>query len=548
MLATLIGRSDVSAVDHSSKEFAVAVDRCAVVSTQWGHELRRQSEANALHVHHRFSALPEFLAASEAAVAAQAEVLDAIAALRAAIAGDPEFELYKLMAGRDSARPAAWDGDRFDYRETGAWRTASFAELVGTIDDDAVDEWIERARRIIAEARTDDAVLFPLGDFFRLVAKEKPKVAWAFLEAMDDDLAVILRSLLHGLEDGGDRTRIEYYAARWMSEGRFLGTIGAYLRSAADGAVELLEKLSARSVELGDEVGILSVIDAATRQYDRTADRRLIDNVFMPAIGHLADNGKDDWVHFAWGSEGKLVAALDEAEAQRLLSSFIGVPEVGYEEDRILAIVAAKYSGLVFDFFETRIRRGRGEAGHRFSPIPFGLHELRDALAPHPELLIAAARRWHERDPVLHEFEGGRLFHNIYPEFPDDVVARLRALVADGGPRDVEFVLGLLNGYEGSDEIYPLCMDIVEALPEGDPLLRSVVRVLAQTGVLVGEFGFVAAEGAQRERVERYKEDPRPKVQTFVNDQLHRIQQSMAGEQRMASRQVAARKRQFGEE
>ncbi len=119
----------------------------------WGLELRRQSEVNALHVHHRFEVLPEFLAASEDAAAAQAELVDAIAALRAALGDDAEYALYKTLAGRDSVRPNAWDGDAVGWRPTEAWRTAAYPEIVGGMADDAGDAWIARARLFIAEAR-----------------------------------------------------------------------------------------------------------------------------------------------------------------------------------------------------------------------------------------------------------------------------------------------------------------------------------------------------------------------------------------------------------
>ncbi len=313
----------------------------------------------------------------------------------------------------------------------------------------------------------------------------------------------------------------------------------------------MLAALTARAIELVDEDAVIAATTGAIFHFDETADRRLITDIFMPAIGFLIDAGKQDWVHHIWGGrDGKLISALDEGEAQRVLASFGEVREVGFEEDRILAFVAARFPNLVFEFFETRIRRGReqGDSPRRFSPIPFEIHELREALVPYPELVIAAARRWYEIVPELHEFYGGRFFHNVYPELPDAVLARLRDLVAGGDAGDVRFVTGLLNAYEGSERVYPLCMDIVDALDEGEALLSSVVRVLAQTGVLVGEFGFVEAEAAQRARIEAYKDDPRPKVKAFVRDQARRIQQSMAAEQRRAVRQVAARKRQWGEE
>jgi hypothetical protein len=123
----------------------------------------------------------------------------------------------------------------------------------------------------------------------------------------------------------------------------------------------------------------------------------------------------------------------------------------------------------------------------------------------------------------------------------------LAEVVKKGDRDDLAFVLTTLLAYEGNEQVYPLCMDLVDRLEEGDEWLSRVSSVLGKTGVVRGEFGWVEAESAQRTRLERWREDPRVKVQTYVLDQLRRIDQSMAWEQRRAERDVEQRKRDWGE-
>jgi hypothetical protein len=66
-----------------------------------------------------------------------------------------------------------------------------------------------------------------------------------------------------------------------------------------------------------------------------------------------------------------LIAALDETQSDRLLRSFVELSEIDYHADNMLAVVATKFPGLVIQFFEARVARGRDRSGLRFDPIPF---------------------------------------------------------------------------------------------------------------------------------------------------------------------------------
>jgi hypothetical protein len=123
----------------------------------------------------------------------------------------------------------------------------------------------------------------------------------------------------------------------------------------------------------------------------------------------------------------------------------------------------------------------------------------------------------------------------------------LAELVKTGGRVELDFILKTLLAYEGSEAVYPLCMDIVDCLDEEDEWLSRVSHVLGKTGVLTGEFGFVEAEGAQHARLERWMEDARPKVKAYAAQQVRQIDQSRAWEQRRAERDVEQRRRDWGE-
>ncbi|NIA70988.1 hypothetical protein HBA54_20520 [Pelagibius litoralis] len=249
---------------------------------------------------------------------------------------------------------------------------------------------------------------------------------------MNDVLSPLLTSLLFGIDEAGDRESVRRYAFQWIDEDRFLGLLGDYLRRQEPFDIDMLESLAAHSIELIDEKGVFACVSAAAFQYDKAANLQLIDKVFMPAISYLTDNQKYNWIDYTLGvSNGVLVTALTETQAQRLLYSFVGVSEVGYQEDTLLAVVAERFPGLALDFFEARIQRELDGSGLHFDPIPFSLHTLRGPLSAHPQLVIATARRWFERERTNHEYRGGRLLCNVFPALAEIAVllARRRALM-----------------------------------------------------------------------------------------------------------------------
>lgn len=515
------------------------------VAPRCGLEARRKMETNALHVHHWFGDLPAEMKENEELVTAQQRVVEELLALRDALNADPDFVLYKTLIGYDSVRPDAWDGDHFDPSAMDEWRSENYPKLLARIDDKSADEWLERMRRYLGE-QSGSGSHAPMRDFAKILAEQKPGVAIGYLYKMDDGLASVLIPLLMGIHAAGQHDAVRLFAARWIGEGRFLSELVDWLAWQDASDLDLLVSVAARARELADDQAVLSSVDAAARIYAKAADPKLIDDVFMPAVGYLIESKLTGWTRFAWATrQGGLLSGLDETQAQLLLQSFVDEPTIDFHEERVLALVAERFIGLVFDFFETRIRRERNKDELRFDPIPFQINDLKAPLANQPEQLLAAVRRWHELQPLYHQFRGGRLVRNVFPDLSEDLVGALREMVKKGDRKDLEFVLATLQPYEGAEQIYPICMDVVDRLDEGDEMLGRISRVLGETGVLTGEFGQVQAEAEQHTRLERWANDDRPRVKSFAQAEMRRAQKSMAWEQRRAELDVEQRKRDW---
>ncbi|WP_019831079.1 RelA/SpoT domain-containing protein [Sphingomonas sp. PR090111-T3T-6A] len=530
----------------------VMEDAAAVASIErarapgWSLELRRQSEVRAFQTyrmfHRRASNEEEVATLAAARTAAVTELL----ALRDTLNADPEFALYKTLVGRDSVAPSAWAEEDINWRRTGEWRQERNAEIVATIDAANIDEWLGRMRGYLTEGSIG-ADSWPMADFAEALAEARPEVAVRILDVMDDTLAPLLVGLLHGFDRAERSDMAVPYASAWIDDGRHLRLLIQWLANRRQPGLDLLARASARACEMRDDAAVLAAIDAAATHFERAPDRALIDEVLMPLVTHAAEAGIPEWVNSTYSiSNGGVVSALDEHQARTLLGSFVSVPRIDYEADRLLARIADRFPELVLDFFGQRISRERRTGEGWFEAVPYDIHELRDPLSKNPAIVVAEARRWHDREPVLHQYLGGRLLKNVFPELTGEFADALQEIVKEGDASGLGFVLTTLVAYEGNEAIFPLCMDVVDRLDAGDAMLGRVSQVLGERGVMSGEFGAVDADRNQLAHLQPWLEDTRPKVQAFTKAEVRRVEQSMAAEQRRAELDVEQRKLDWG--
>lgn len=516
---------------------------------QWGLELRRGREVDALHTHYRFHVLRPDLAEKPELVAAQTALIGALLGLRDLLAADADFVRYKTLIGHDSVHPGAWDGDHFDFEAIDAWRQESYPAIIAEVTADTVAEWRGRIDAYVDAVGFDGGHFMSMRAFLGLLAEQKPDVALMMMEQTSSQGAAFLAAMLAGLERAGRLAEVLALVDQWLAAGQHLSAIGDYLHHKPATDVDRLRAYVAKAIEQGEQVSVVNAATIAANWYQRASDPVLIDEVLLPVVGFVTEHHLPHWVgHFFPPGHAQMVQDMDEPHAAALMRSFVDIPEVDFRAVRLMAAVARRHPRLVIDFFGARLRRQRGERDERFEPIPFHGHDLAQVLSPHADLLLPAVREWYNEESGFHEYRGGRLLKHAFPELTDAVAAELIQIARQGDERDFKFILKTLSAYEGAEQLYPVVMEVVDRLEPGDKLLNRVSDVLGQSGVVSGEFGFVEAHARRKELIERYRDDPRPRVQAYARDRARDLAQHMAWEQRRAARDVAQRRRDWNEE
>ncbi|THD34445.1 MAG: hypothetical protein E7773_14750 [Sphingomonas sp.] len=517
--------------------------------SEWGLELRRGREVDALHTHYRFLGLRSDLAQQPELVTAQQGLLAALLAIRDTLAEDADYVLYKTLVGHDTVRPDAWDGDHFDFEATDLWRRARFPEIIEGVSAATRSDWMAKIDRYVDAAGNDGGHFAPMREFLGLLAEYRPDVAVCMLGEVSQQRAAFGAAMLGGLDRAGRGGDVLEIVDGWIRSGTLLPAVGDYLQMRPCADLKRLREFTEKAVSVADARSAIAAATVAAVWYQREPDEALIETVLMPVVRFAIERAIPEWISQFWtpGDAG-IVRDLNEDRSSELLASFVGAAEIDYRAVRLLIAVGRRFPKLIIDFYGNRITRELGEAAGRFEPIPFHSHDIGTTLSPHAGLLVPAAREWYRAMPRLHEYRGGRLIHHVFPELPVEVAELLSGLAREGDEDDLKFVLKTLAPYEGTAQIYPVCMDVVARLEPGDKMLDRVTAVLGETGVVSGEFGFVEVHAARRELIGRYQDDTRDRVRQFARDRVRELTQHMAWEQRRAGRDVAQRRRDWNEE
>ena len=532
-------------LDDGARVARIILDR----APHWDLELRRGREVDALHTHYRFHVLRPDLAEKPELIAAQQSLIDGLLGLRNQLAADPDFTLYKTLIGHDSVRPEAWEGDHFDYAATDVWRQERYHAIIAGVTPETIPEWKARVDRYTDAVGFDGGHFMPMRSFLKLLAEEKPDIGLRLAEDVSKQGSYFLSDILAGLERAGRLDEVLALIDRWLVDGQFLAAIGDYLNQTLGPDTTRLQAYLAEAIKRDEQASIVSAATTAAKWYHGAADPALIEHVLMPVARYASEHRLPHWINrfHAHGYTG-ILQDLNAEQAGVLLTSFVEVSVLDYRAVRLLVAVGSEEPQLVIDFFATRLRGERGEGSDRFDPVPFEPHDLAEVLSPHPDMLLPAVRLWYNEAPQFHEYRGGRLLKHAFPELTAAVSDQLIEIARQGDEGDLKFVLKSLAPYEGVEQLYPVAMEVVDRLEPGDKLLNRVSDMLGVTGVLTGEFGFVEAHAQRKELIERYRDDPRPRVQVYARDRARDLAQQMAWEQRKAARDIARRRREWNEE
>jgi hypothetical protein len=542
------GNDLVEDLMESVAEF-IEFDASVVGHMSW--ELRQTQESRIVRHARNARAINGELASRPAVAALQARTATAITAFRTIVDADTEYAIYKVLVGYDVVYPPTWQDERFRYQQEKAYREAEVDRLVSEMSAENAELWHRRVLRC-AETKSSDLATFPMfSHFLQRAGQDRPEIVLSWLGGIEQPLARFLPAMLLGIQKSSMADHATTLTFEWIASGSWLGEIAWVERSTNPLNEEILAAVVAKAVEIDDRDALRSAMSVAGLRFNEHPGT-LVARVFMPTLRHMAHHHDTSWLGHGLSTwfHAELIESLDEDQATETLAAIVYIPELDHGASHVVAAIAKKWHHRVLAFLSERERiEASDERPSGYRAVPFAIEDdMREALAAHPDDLIAMARTWFDAHPGPFEWSGGRMIARTFPELDETFTEKLVAIVADGRLDDAAFVVAILNGYEGSERIDPVIKAVVAATEPGGEVLEDVRRALRQSGVVMGEFGYVERLENQLARVRKWLDDGNERVRAFAAEQVRDLAGMIAVETRRAEASRAARRLEWGED
>jgi len=511
-------------------------------------DVRQDYEARILRLWRRYRSLPDDLMSDAKVAKAQAQLIDAIVALRAALNGDEEFVIFKTLVGFRSVFPHMWEDDGLDFKKDQRIRDERQDEWLDSISRATWEVWKQRLGRAAAVQSNDGATFPPLIRFFQQIATRDPALGMDLLTDRDLLPRWTLDPLAIALFETEAREDAKAALLAWAENGDYLPEIASTARFANTVDRELVLRVAEISRDKTDEHACVMLLEAATRRFgeDRAFWR---DEVFFPCLNMLHAAGNHRWIYYTWFSArgDSLFADLSAAQRAVLLDAMAAAPTIDYHAEAILLPLARQDHIAVLEYFGRRIAHAEEQGLALFDAVPFSFNEVNKAFQPHPKDVLNALRRWNDTDGVKARWQLSHFLSRVYPEFESPLPETLTALINGADGDTLAFVISLLEGFEGRETLLPILRAILASDAATDDIEKTVSLVFHETGMMTGEFGAAETYQAKADSIRPWLDDASERVRAFAEKKIRSLERSMAAENRRAQEEIALRRLDYGE-
>lgn len=483
--------------------------------------------------------------------------------VKAIIDANEEYAIYKTLVGFEGVF-GDWSKSKRDESFALGSQDSRVKEarvIASRIADEGFDVW---RRRILtfAKSESDDLATFPVFyEFLAEVAGSYPVFALDLLIKDSDQLSKFLIPILRGLWDSEKRGELLPLIQRWVQEARpeetaFLYACAKVFLSTKHVDVEILGQLLDKATELKDAFVLRQVASVAIARSATNEVHGELKVLFLRALSRLTELNDANWVREIWFREEakEMVAELSQKERSEVLKNLRLLPQIDYQAEDVLAVIAEREPRDVVEFLCARLYEHDEHApdlaekeGVEYEELPFQFHTLQDPLSSDPKMVVQKVLDCYRKDSSLFEYRGAKLLQIIFPQFSETFQEELVRLVREGDNTELEFVAGVLRAYSGETFIHPVARELIKRLPPGSPLVTEVEIALQSTGVVSGECGMAEAFERKRLEVLNWLQDPDDRIRTFAVKYISELEAMRDSDRARAEESIALRKFNYGE-
>ena len=541
-----VASADVAAMIYS--DLACALERITQFASKASLNSQQHIESKLLRYWRWYKSLPQHLASVADVVSAHGQLVKNMIHLRETLNSHEQFIAFKTIVGYQSVFPREWEEASMDFDRREATRRQKQQELADNI---TIENWsdLKSLLATAAKVQSNNLLTFPpYVEFLFLLAERRRDLAFGLLTDREAMPAWTIRPLAQSLVDANAKQEVEELLNLWLEEGLFVQEIADFIAHSNNVNHTLVRKTARRAIDDQNKLACVFLLAAAVRHFgnDRAFWR---DQIFFPCLEVAKHANVHYWMQRHWdkGGDDSLFSNLNEAQTTALLAALVEGPQIDYEFEQVLQLIASRDHKMVLEWFGDRIEFAADKSPTDYDPIPFDFQSLHKALQPHADDLIVVTREWRERRKGIRSWQISHFLSRVYPNFEEPLPSKLLTMVKIADDSDLALIASSLRGYKGRKELLPLLREVLASEAANDEIERDVAEVIRETGATSGEFGHAQAYQAKADMLKPWVEDGNARVSAFAESVIHELEQRIADENRRAQEEIAMRRLQHRE-
>lgn len=466
-------------------------------------------------------------------------------ACRDTLNSDARYLAYKTLVGFRTVFIEEWDGD-VDVEAKEELRRERISHCAALITRETLDEWVATVTQCATTESNDMATFPPLTQFFDQLSNRSPDLALMLLLESGKPLQRFAPAFFPTLVNTTARDDALKTMNEWVISGKDPAALARALFLCDESFSQLIENIGSHVVAEKNEMGCLEAAHAALKH--ETAENALLTKVFVPALDVLT-SVKHGYMCNSYLIRGTIEAKLDELPliaAEALIRNCVYCTRIGYAQQKKLERLARNHSELVWDMFQSRITEAAArEWEDPYEAIPDDWHGLEKQLRGDVVGVLKRICSW----PVCSDRE---VFHDkakflacLYHDCDQAFVDGTIALIEAEGVAIIPFICEVLENFDGSVLVYPICQAMIQVCAEEDPILSQIGWAIEKNGVVSGEFGMAEAYERKAKLLRDWLSHADLKVRNFADSLITEFDNRALDERRRGIERRERRRRDF---
>ncbi|QWI10078.1 RelA/SpoT domain-containing protein [Bacillus mycoides] len=466
--------------------------------------------------------------------------------LESMVKNNPNNEIFKALVGYDSSY-----GDGIGWSELKERRRDEIEKFIEDISSDNWGSWQERIISIIScYSLMEFGEFLNFREFLFKLGQAKTNFAKELISKSEEKLEGFLSDLVAGVmssttDDGFGEEKI----LEWLNEKKYVQECAGVYILVENINVDML-KLIFESAKESNKIDALSdlirIIVYNKGLYEQTS------TLLIQIISELSNQKQFFWTHYMWFDKDSILHFLKERDFDIILSCLEKCNSIGVHEENLLKPLCNDYPEKVISFFEDRIntkiekqKQEKNRLIDTYDAIPYNFYDLNKFLKGKSEEILPLIMEWFNKPEWLFQWEASALIKRIFPEFDKALQEYLSELIINGDEEDAKRIIRIIKEYNGSSKTYELCKKLIKKHCDNQELMKELMSVLTQTGVVMGEYGFVEAYTGIKKEIRKWQKPKNKEIRKFVKEFIRYIDAIITRETKRADRNKEMMVRKF---